>query len=451
MLIEFSVENFRSIRDKVTLSMIATSSKELEQNLIKVEINKGKNKKGNLNLLKEVAIYGANAAGKSNIIKAMQYVLWCIKKSQSFAPNQSFPCEQFKLDEKYLKKPSAFEFSFIHNNIVYKYGLKLLKDKVVEEYLNYIPNGRTIKVFYRDQNEINLFPTKSKLSKEQQIRLQIYQEEISNNILILSLANKIKIPALLDAYNWFSTKLRYIVNRPGIGGKTSELLGRKKIDKELFLKLLQLADPTIQNIQVISKEIDITTMPSPIINDIIKEIGKRNNIDEKDININDIQAKRVEEFTTKTGLDIKGKLKDIEFKINQESDGTQKFYGVLGELIYTLNNGGIIVIDELELRLHPNLSKAIVELFSSSLNKKKAQIIFTTHNATLLDTQKLLRRDQIYFVHKYENSSSEMYSLADFNIRNDKVIQKAYLEGLFGAVPTINLEEIISEFQTTSK
>ena len=118
MLIEFSVENFRSIRDKVTLSMIATSSNE---------INKGKNKKGNLNLLKEVAIYGANAAGKSNIIKAMQYVLWCIKKSQSFAPNQSFPCEQFKLDEKYLKKPSAFEFSFIHNNIVYKYGLKLLK------------------------------------------------------------------------------------------------------------------------------------------------------------------------------------------------------------------------------------------------------------------------------------------------------------------------------------
>ncbi|MBQ8475928.1 AAA family ATPase, partial [bacterium] len=115
----------------------------------------------------------------------------------------------------------------------------------------------------------------------------------------------------------------------------------------------------------------------------------------------------------------------------------------LGEIVHVLNYGGILIIDELELRLHSNLSKAIVELFSSSLNKNNAQIIFTTHNTNLLDTQCLLRRDEIYFTEKDEDGATELYSLHDFNIRSDKVVQKDYLEGIFGAVPYFNLEDLL--------
>lgn len=442
MLIEFSVENFRSIKEKVTLSLIPSSLKGMEKNLINNDIYINKKNKKNLNILNAVAIFGSNAAGKSNVIKAIKYALYCIIKSQSFSPNDVFPYEQFKLDENYLDKPSSFEFKFIKDNIIYNYGFKVLKNKVIEEFLNYKPFGKTIKVFYRNIDEINLCPNKNKLSNEEKIRLKIYEEEISENILILSLANKIKIPALMNAYFWFSHNITYVINRPGIGYKTTGLLVDKKIDMDRFLNLFKFADFTIQDLKLVETNINVDEIPSNFIDGFVTEISRRNNVNIKDIKIKDVQAKKIEEYTKKLGKSKEGKEKYIEFSIYEESDGTQKYYGILGDIIYALKTGSLIIIDELEMRLHTNLSRVIVELFSSSLNEKGAQLIFTTHNTNLLDTKKLLRRDQIYFVEKNDNGYTDLYSLIDFKVRTDKVIQKAYLEGIFGAIPYINLEDL---------
>ena len=442
MLIEFSVENFRSIKEKVTLSLVSSSLKGLENNLISRNVLINKQKEKEIKLLSSVSIFGSNASGKSNLIKAIKYALFCIVKSQSFSPNDIFPLEQFKLDENYLEKPSSFEFKFLKDNIIYNYGFKVLGNKVIEEFLNYKPYGKTIEVFYRDLNRINLLPNKNKLSQEQEIRLKIYEEEISENILILSLANKIKIPALKEAYLWFSKNITFVINRPGIGYKTTGLLSDNKIDKEFFVNLFKFADSTIQNLELVETKIDVNEIPANFINGVVTEISRRSNLNIKDIKLENLQAKKIEEYTEKIGLDKNGNEKKVNFSISEESDGTQKYYGILGDIIDALANGSLIIIDELELRLHTNLTRMVVGLFSSPLNNKGAQLIFTTHNTNLLDTKRLLRRDQIYFTDKNSNGCTNLYSLIDFKVRNDKIIQKAYLEGIFGAIPYFNLEEL---------
>ncbi|MBQ8475486.1 ATP-binding protein, partial [bacterium] len=316
MLIDFSVENFRSIRDKAELSLIPSSTKELDDNIIYTEIQKKKGKKENLKLLKHAAIFGANASGKSNILKVFKYVIYCIKTSQSFAPEQSFPQEQFKLDERYKNQPSCFEFRFIIDEIIYEYSIKLLKNKVIEEKLNYFPNGKETPIFVRKNGKIDLFPTKQMLSEEDKVRVKIYKEDISDNILILSLANKIKqIPELASVYKWFCGNIEYISNRPGIGQRTTELLNEKRIDKDFFVSLFKYADQTILDIELDQTDIDINDIPKSVFDGLMKEVIKINNIN-ADINIKKIQAKKIDEYTSKKGKDIDGNTKKVKFAIS---------------------------------------------------------------------------------------------------------------------------------------
>ena len=437
MLVEFSVENFRSIKTKATLSLVASPNKEIQNNVSKIQIPKNKNSQKEINLLKSIAIFGANASGKSNVLMALNQSIYSILFSQSFQPNQEFPIEQFKVDERYTSKPSCFEFKFIKNGVLFVYSYKVLKNEVFEENLDYCPQGRTVKIFSRNHNNI-VFHTFKNANNEDKIRLKIYEEEISSNILILSLANKIKIPAIMEAYNWFQKNTCCLLNVVDTGWMTAELLASKTIDYDIFNQLLKCADPFINKFQLEQKIVPYEQLPQHIQLDIRRQMERNK---EKVL----LGAAKIEGYTYSNGIDINGNPKEIKFLLEANSAGTLKYFGIIGQIIRVLSEGGVLIVDELELRLHPNLSRMIVELFSSEYNKKNAQLVFTTHNTNLLDTKNILRRDQIYFVQKNNVGESELYSLLDFNVRNDKVIQKAYLDGIFGAIPNICFEDLICQ------
>ncbi len=435
MLIEFSAENFRSIKNKCTLSMLASSDTSILNNLFNAE-----NKSKTLKLLKTACIYGANASGKTNILKAAKTIKEIILNSINYKKGGLIPIEPFELDDNFLDKPSSFEFIFIQNNIKYAYGAKLNKKQVIEEYLYSWKTGRKRQIFERNYNNIDFNLPKTK--EEDSLRLKIYSEDISDNILFLSLANRVNIFEVKEAFDWFDKKLRILLNQKSIGSITTHFLNTGQIKKEDILKYLKLADNQITSFNLTETIIDDEKeFPSFLKKHIMNTIAKKENIN---INEADFRALEIEEKTIRQGLDIQGNAKNVEFSMaEKESDGTQKYYGVSGPIINSLNNGYVLLFDELDLRLHTLLSKNLIELFTSSINKNNAQLIFTSHDVNLLDNKNLFRRDQIWFTEKIKDGSTELYSLWDFKARKDITVQKGYLEGRYGAIPFINRESLL--------
>jgi len=442
MLIEFSVENYKSIKEKATLNMAASADKKMPGNVCVFELPKVNNKFKKKRILKTAAIYGANASGKSNILKAVEIVQKIIISSNQYQQGQLFPIDNFRLDERSMAKPTCFEFIFVHNNIKYAYQLELTKQKVVEENLYHWPNGKQVLIFERTNNDIN-FNTDKKLSEKDELRNRIYAEDIAENILFLSLANKVNIKPLKESFDWFCTKLRVITKQTGLG-MTTQMIDQNTVNKDDVLKYLKIADPLIANLDIIKNKIDDVD-ENHLMNDffqkfVLPDIARKENI--KIENIKSIEGFVVNEKTQRVGLDGFGNEKLFSFDLaDDESDGTKRYYGIIGQIIDCLNKGCVLLFDEIELRLHTLLSKSILELFISDTNKNCSQLIISSHDVTLLDDCNLFRRDQVWFTEKQDNGATELYSIDDFTgIRNSLVKSKNYLKGKFGAIPQIDLE-----------
>lgn len=423
MLIEFSVENFRSIKDKVTLNLEATADKDLYKNIIEIEVPKNATEKKKMKLLKSAAIYGANASGKSSIILAMVYIKYIIRSSIENQPGQEFMTDVFLLNEKWNNKPSCFEIKFIKNNIIYDYKIKFTKARVEEESLSFYPNGRKTPVFTRKKNNTDFHTLND--TKEDQYKKNFYTAQVSENIPILSMPNIIKIKPIEDIFVWFMNDFLIETNnnKEILTDITSEMIYAKDLKKEKVLKYLQLADPTIENLEIKAEKDEKTT-------------SAKREISNKPI---------FYEFITRKSINKNNKTETIGFPMFMESDGTNRFYGIIAPIITALERGATLCVDELDLRMHTNLTRAIVELFSSELNDKGAQLIFTAHDTNMLDTQTLLRRDQIWFTEKQNEGYTDLYCLSDIAVRKDKVIEKNYIKGIFGAVPLLNLEGILCD------
>lgn len=413
MLLQFSVSNFKSIKEESYFTAIANNEKEHENNLIKY--NKTR-------VLPTLGFYGANASGKSNIFIAMEVAILFVRNSHLYQVSDEIPLFPFSFDDKYEKGKTKIDFIFVHNNKKYAYGFVANKNKVYEEYLYEYKSSKPSKIFERtDVNKYSFPRNHSKLND--------YTNKNTDNKLFLNTATAWNAEATKDAFLWFN-EIQVFGKHPFYSEKNRHTslnyLSEYKNDLKFrsFIKsLLHEADIGIVDYDVQSEFYEV-----PFLD--ISEMG---------VSVKSRKEKRINTIH-KIKNSKSGKYEQKYLELKDESDGTQLLI-LYGPLIWeTLTKGRTILIDEIDNSLHISLAKYLIELFNNKeINRNGAQLIFITHDTNLLDLD-IFRKDQIYFVEKDgDTGASQIYSLAEFDFDMTKPIdiRKCYLHGRFGAMPFI--------------
>jgi len=421
MLVQFSVTNFKTFRNKVVLSLIASKYDKTRE-----LANFSSENPFGFNLLKSAVVYGANASGKSKLMEALfnmrRMVLSSSKESQKGEP---INVEPFLLSSETNEKPSEFEIIFTHKQQLFRYGFEVDKYKVVSEWFYYRPFTKEIELFVREGQHISTHERKfakgNKLSREKMIR---------ENALMLSVAAQFNEEIAGTALEWFK-RLKIISALEPNGYKGYSMSSLKDNDKKRkILEMLQQADLSISDISL--RTVDFQNFSKKIPIDL-KNILAQKFIDEK--------SEFVKINTTHPVYDKNMNIvHDIAFDLDSdESSGTNQFFALTGPVIDVIENGFVLAVDELDSKLHPNLVLKIIEIFNSEVyNPKNAQLIFNTHDTNLLDA-KIFRRDQIWFVEKDRFGASSLYSLSDLkDVRKNEDFENNYITGKYGAIPIVS-------------
>lgn len=434
MLIEFRTENFLSFKDLTKFSMVAAKSfKEYsDTHTLEPGIN--------FNLLKTAIIYGNNASGKSNLLEAMgfmkQMVLNSFRDALMENGDRKFPLEKFALNTKAEHDTSFFEISFIHKDTKYRYGFEIDYDNIVAEWL-FHTTSKEVYLFRRDKQiiEVNKSAFKEGLGKE---------ADVKENVLFLSLLATLGKDISSSIVDWFK-KVNFITGIHDRGHKRYTI-DKLKSDKQFFywvlhvIKYLEIANLSTTEEDV--NEIDLDTF---------RENGKDEEIINLLTSIQKIQTKQPKRdllITFHRKYDENNLLVDtVPFNFDkQESEGTKKLLYLLGPWYDTLRNGKVLIIDELDARLHSHLTLRLIDFFHK-FNRNKAQLICAVHDISLLNKE-TYRRDQIWFVEKNQFGVSELFSLADFKtdkVRNKSAFDKNYNEGKYGAIPYFDSDEKLND------
>ncbi len=413
MLIQFKVTNFGSIRDELTFSMVANAEKEIGGPLVKTFSPGAPATK---DLLRTAAIYGPNASGKSHCIYAMAQMRNIIIRSARTQEGDELPYNPYLFSKDSKEEDTEFDIEFVAQGIRYQYGFSYNKNRIVDEWLFAYPKGRAQKwiMRYVDESGESIYERSDFLSGSK----KLWETATRNNALFLSTAVQLKSEALKPVLDWFRHTLR-VVSVNGVGESFSlEQISQNKT-KQNILKFMKSADFSISDFVVEERE--------DIPDDILKKYDK----DKDDVKFVD--------FKTVHKMDD-GDIAELDYE--QESDGTQRIFQLSGPWIDTLENGYVLIIDELSLHLHPSLSSFLVKLFYSRANKNHAQLIFTTHEVSLLSDE-LMRRDQIWLMKRTSGKGSVLEPLSDFSARKDENIRKRYLDGRYGAVPMVNISSML--------
>jgi len=412
MLIGFSVGNYKSFKETVTLSMVASSiteeDKELNENNV-FPINNDK-----LSLLKSAAIYGANASGKSNLVAAINFMKWFVlNSSKETQVSDAIDIEAFRLSTQTEKEPSFFEIVFILEDKTFRYGFEVNAREVVSEWLFQADDSEEKMLFERDFDNYNY------LLDDFQEGQGISEKTRSNALFISVVAQfngKISGKILL----WFSKTLQLISGLQDTQYRKETLESfendRHRHDIIEFIKKLDLGIADIQ----IKKYYSQKTARFGIYEVGVKTVHRKYDADGKQTAI---------------------ELFDIE---THESEGTNKLFALAGLLLDTLRTGKILLIDELDARLHPLITRELICLFNSNeTNPHNAQLIFTTHDTNLL-TSKTLRKDQIWFTEKDNKGATDLYSLVEYKVGKNASFERDYIMGKYGAIPFLgNFKELI--------
>lgn len=433
MLLQFSIKNFRTFKDKATLSLIASNydkDTREDENIYPEEIF-------GLRLLKSAVIYGANASGKSKLLDAFAFIRYfVINSSKESQKGEIIDVHPFLLSDETENEPSEFEIIFLYNKTLYRYGFEATKDKIVSEWLYYKPKTKEVELFYREENNFNThnrsFAKGGTVVKEGLVR---------DNALLVSVAAQFNEKTAINVIEWFK-RFRTLsgLNESGFQGIMMGKIEDPK-HKAKILELLKAADLGIQDIKLQKLDIDSLPkgMPKEIRDKIIREVSE-----EKKEFVSDI-------LTTHKKYNIDKKAIDnVTLSLDDdESSGTTKFFALTGPILDVIENGYTLVVDELDSKLHPNLVCKIVSLFNSKeLNKKNAQLIFNTHDTNLLSSG-LFRRDQIWFTNKDKFGEAKLYSLADFKsdeVRKTEPFEDNYIMGKYGAVPFLGFFDNLKFF-----
>lgn len=435
MFVQFTVKNFKSFRDEAKLSLVASrydKDSATESNLVDVPAL-------DIRLLKSAAIYGANASGKSKLVEALGFMRHFILRSSGGTQlNDKIPTVPFRLNPDAEQTPSEFELTFLHEGELFRYGFEVTTEKVMAEWLYHRPKTKEIEVFYRDEQSFDVinprqFKTGVRLAKDDMIR---------PNALMLSVAAQFNDPLARRVFAWLA-RFNVIsgLQEEGYEGFTVRRVMHNE-GKSAVMNFLAGADLGIADIRVqpIEHESELPGNLPPALRERLAEA-----LTEKDGGTKTLHRR----------YDIDGNgVGMVEFDMEEESSGTQKYYALSGPILETLQQGATLVVDELESKLHPNLVHKIVGLFHSpETNPHNAQLIFNTHDSNLLSTggpaSPMLRRDQIWFVSKDRYGASSLYPLSNFKtdtVRKNDDYREKYLQGRFGAIPFLNTyEETLSQ------
>ena len=432
MILQFSVKNFKTFKEKATLSLIASNydkkTREAD-NIFNLD-------KFNLRILKSAVIYGANASGKSKFIEAFSFVRrFVIESSKESQKGDTINVEPFRLNSQTENMPSEFEIIFVYKNILYRYGFEVTTERVISEWLYYKTKTKEIELFYRDRD--NFDTHERNFTKGKAI---INHGLVRDNALLVSVAAQFNDNTAINVIDWFKG-LKTISGLKGYDyqgytmGQIEDPLHKSKI-----LSLLKIADLGIHDITL--KRLDIDNIPEEIPKEIkAKIIEKIKNKNTKIVSDVITTHKKYDSGNTYNG--------DVNFSLTkEESSGTRQFFALIGPIINVLENGYTLIIDEIDSKLHPNLVCRIISLFNSKeINKNNAQLIFNTHDTNLLSAN-LFRRDQIWFTRKDRYGAAELYSLSDFKsdkVKKNESFEDNYIKGKYGAVPYLNSFDTVNE------
>lgn len=404
MLLEFRCSNFKSIKEEIRFSMIAGKDNTSEE-LLKVY--------NNFRVLRSAVIYGANGSGKSNFINALLFMCNLVQTSISYQPGQKIPQATHKLSEK--EKPSTFDIQFIRKNVRYAYGFSIEGGAITEEYLYYFPNGRQVKIFERDR--MNIQPgNRYKSSFDVSIK-----DVLKENRLFLSCAaNYSNVRELEEAFLFFTTDI--VVYNPAMNNWTEysiRLMQDNPSIKEEFLQMLNALDTGIQDVKLKVEKVKFADLkrklqlPDNLMGLIPEQEGNR------------IEAKVVyDQFE----IDL----------LSEESSGIKRLFEIICPMIDILNTGKVLICDELEASLHEAVIYKIVQLFQNYKKDIFAQLIFSTHDTSLLNRE-LFRRDQVWFTQLNKDRATDLYSLVEIkDVRKSENLAKGYVSGKYGAIPMLN-------------
>ena len=433
MLVEFTVGNYLSFKDKKTLSMVATSIKEHETgNVFSAKYPDAVRAK-EIRLLKSVSLYGANAGGKSNLIKAIAFMKnFILISSKETQVNEKIKIQNFAFNNKTRKEPTTFEIIFFLDGVRYRYGFEVDEIRIYNEWLFMAPKGQEAKLFIRENNNIDY----SRMFKEG----KGLRHKTRKNALFLSVCAQFNGEISTLILNWFKNNLK-IIN--GINDRTYENFTLDRLEdpkfKKKLLEFMSVADLGIEDIVLMNYDISDDELPNEL----------RNYITKKEKEGKPIQIKNLRQLVSYHSVyDDKKSIGNNFINFGLESEGTQKLFAMAGLIIATLKEGKVLVVDEFDSRLHPLITKFIIELFNSSdKNPCNAQLIFATHDTNSL-ANKFFRRDQIWFVEKDRYGASDLYPLIDYKVRQDATYNKDYILGRYGAIPYIGeFITINEEFQ----
>ena len=415
MLIEFRVKNFRSLRDEQVLSLVASKDKTLQDTHTQATGISAAPA-----VLRSAVVYGANASGKSNLIKALQYMRGVVTESATaMQPSQTFAVQQFRLDAVSVGQPSEFEVTFLNDGVRYQYGFAMTTQRIVSEHLlvykSFKPQHWFTRRFDADTSkDIYDFGPGLKGPKN------LWEGATRPNALFLSMAVQLNSESLRPLFDWFLNHLVIVNERAQLSTQISIELLKKADGRKEICNFLSSADISIADIDVETRKV-----PGQAIHfDLLA--GKT-----------EVRSEEMEEHkvlfhhVTEQGKAV--------FDIMDESNGTRNLLFLAAPVLNILNKGLTLVIDELDNSLHTLLVRELVRLFHRpEINTGGAQLIFTTHDTSLLDAPNLFRRDQVWFVEKDRDQTSTLVSLSEFSPRKNEALERGYLMGRYGGVPFLD-------------
>lgn len=433
MIIDFTIANFRSIKDEQTFSLyVQTKGDHLLRNVSYPSNDK-------IGILKTAGLYGSNASGKSNLLKAFYALRYIITKSGDLKDGDVIPYyEPYLLEEETKSLPTRFEIEFFVSNteeheevkiLRYRYSVAFTEHRITEEKLIFYPSTQQAMIFDRGINDTWQSINFGSLYKGGKKRLSFF----ANNSYLSKAGDSADAPPMIrNIYNYFRKNITHLsINE--ITHKSNWLENTRLINN--VGTLLSLVDTGIHKIEIQER----TTPPHDIINSLLDQIPESI----KQRLLDQLKLEPVFLHKSNTG-------QSISFKEKDESDGTQKLFHLAPLIFETLSNGGVLIMDELDNSMHPFMAELIIKLFNDArVNKGNAQLIFSTHNVNLMSPE-LLRRDQIFLVEK-QQGATKFYSLDDFDkkkVKPQSPFSQWYIEGRFGAVPFINYQGIVDLFNS---
>jgi hypothetical protein len=412
MLIEFRTKNFRSLRDEQVLSLVASKDKELlDTNTMPTGIRAAPT------VLRSAALYGANASGKSNVVKALQYMRGVVAESATaLQPGQPFSVQPFRLDAASAGEPTAFEVTFVVEGVRYQYGFALTSQRIVAEHLLVYKAFKPQRWFERTFDaatgkDVYEFGPGLKGPKI------VWEGATRPNSLFLSMAVQLNNEQLKPVFDWFVTRLLILNEVTPLNPQFSVRMLQDADTRRRICEFLTAADVSIADIDVVTRKVAGQHVHFDLVTG-------RTEVRAEDVEENQLRF----HHSTEQGKAV--------FDLQDESNGTRNLLFLTGPVLDVLSRGLTLVIDELDTSLHTLLVRQLVQLFHQpGLNTGGAQLVFTTHDTSLLGAPDLFRRDQIWFVEKKRDQASTLYGLSDFSPRKTEALERGYLMGRYGGVP----------------